>query len=143
MGSTVPLLLLLWLVGQLQGRTKAQPIDRVELADIKALLERLEEKLQPEESDTGLGRGFDEPNGETAEDAYETLPSWEDEYAQPQSEGGFGHGRRQPPERMPAATRNKLRALFSAPRNRTEAKPEISNDLRLQQVTSKPFFETP
>ncbi|XP_044301446.1 natriuretic peptides A-like [Varanus komodoensis] len=114
MGWTVPLLLALVLVGQPQGRIGAHPITGEELADFKDLLERLEDKLEPGVRDVGPGQVFDEPADEMVENASETSPSWEDGHVPPQREGGYGARLR--PEALPAATRDKLRALSTFPR---------------------------
>lgn len=81
------------------------------------LLERLEDKLEPEQRDLGLSQGLNEANEEMAGDAPQILPSWDSEYPRPESEEGFGRSNWLAPERAPAAQKSRLRGLFNSPRN--------------------------
>ncbi|XP_061457912.1 natriuretic peptides A-like [Rhineura floridana] len=111
-------LLILFVGGHLRGRAKAHPVYGSDLADLKVLLERLEDKLESEERETGLSQGLNEPNDEIARDASPDVASWDNEYSRPQSEGTFSRGEwEQSPERAPAAGKNKLRGLVNSPRS--------------------------
>ncbi|XP_066493785.1 natriuretic peptides A-like [Tiliqua scincoides] len=117
MGATIPVLLVLFFASQLPEQPKAHPVYGSELADFKALLERLEDKLEPEDRDSGLTRRFNEPSEDMAGDIPQTFASWDGEYPRPESEQGFGRDHWQPPERAPVAEKNRLRGLFNSPRS--------------------------
>ncbi|CAI5783063.1 natriuretic peptides A-like [Podarcis lilfordi] len=108
MGLAIPFLLVLFFIGgQLEGRAAHGS----ELADLKALLELLEDRLEFGGKESAL-----EPNDETARDVSQASATWDNEYARPQGEGAFGPSSwEQPVAREPAAARNKLRALFNSP----------------------------
>ncbi|XP_053257064.1 natriuretic peptides A-like [Podarcis raffonei] len=110
MGLAIPFLLVLFFIGgQLEGRAAHSS----ELADLKALLELLEDRLEFGGKESEL-----QPNDETARDVSQASATWDTEYARPQGEGAFSPSSwEQPVAREPAAARNKLRALFNSPRS--------------------------
>ncbi|KAJ7306626.1 hypothetical protein JRQ81_010038 [Phrynocephalus forsythii] len=117
MRSAMLLLPIIFLASHLQGRNSGHPVFGSELADFKALLERLEDKLEPSAGDAELERDFNEPDDD--ELAGEALPAdtpWDGEYPRTPSEGGFGRSNRWSSARVPPAARNRLGAFLSAPR---------------------------
>ncbi|XP_053136661.1 natriuretic peptides A-like [Hemicordylus capensis] len=119
MGSILPLLLLiLFFASQLHDRVDAHPVYDSELGDFKALLERLEDKLEQEERESGPSQSFNEGNEEEGGEASQTLASWDGGYGRPPSEGALGRGSWQPPEGAQAAAKRRLGALFHSPRSR-------------------------
>ncbi|XP_033015309.1 natriuretic peptides A-like [Lacerta agilis] len=115
MGLAIPFLLVLFFIGgQLEGRAAHGS----ELADLKALLELLEDRLESGGKESELGQGLNDPNDETARDISQASATWDNEYARPQGEGAFGPSSwEQQAAREPPAARNRLRALFNSPRS--------------------------
>uniref|UniRef100_A0A8C8RQ27 Natriuretic peptide A n=1 Tax=Pelusios castaneus TaxID=367368 RepID=A0A8C8RQ27_9SAUR len=105
-----PLLLLLLFNMKPQQRVKAHPIyssaSISELADFKTLLDRLEDKLPPEEAD------------ETPGDVSHPLAPWNGEYIRPQREDlAYGRSSWELPEKPSSSLKSKLRALLNSPRS--------------------------
>nr|XP_020637671.1 natriuretic peptides A-like [Pogona vitticeps] len=117
MRSVLLLLLpIVFLGGHLPGRSNGHPVYGSELAGFKALLERLEDKLEPRAGEAGLERDFNEANDEAAGEDPQTFAAWDDEYPKPPSQGGFGRSDGWSSERVPPAARSRLGALLTAPR---------------------------
>ncbi|XP_042333969.1 natriuretic peptides A-like [Sceloporus undulatus] len=113
MGSLVVLFILV-AVAQLHGKANAHLHSGSELAELKDLLEHLEDKLGEREAE--FVPGFNEPDDAMAGDASQNVADWDNQDARPMSQGGIERGNWQPPERV-ATTRSKFRGLFNAPRS--------------------------
>ncbi|KAM9116163.1 natriuretic peptides A-like [Pangshura tecta] len=115
-------LLLLLLSTKPQARAKAHPVyssaSAAELADFKALLDHLEDKLPSEAVEAGLSQEMNEQNEEAPGDASPPLAPRNSDYIRPQREGlAYGRNSWELPEKPLSAQRSKLRALLNSPRS--------------------------